>query len=174
MGPSHQAAFRNMAPSHSTVRPVLLWVPATSQGPTRWLRRTLVSNRMQEKSSYSPLGYSSPSVFAKGWLQGQACVCVCVYTHTYICMVFPGGSVVKNLPTMQETWVRSLSQEDHLQKEMANPLQYLCLGNPMDRGAWWVTVHRVTKELDMTYMYICVCVCVCVCIYIYKERERHA
>ena len=31
-----------------------------------------------------------------------------------------------------------------------NPLQYSCLGNPMDRGAWWVTVHGVTKELDTT------------------------
>ena len=31
-----------------------------------------------------------------------------------------------------------------------NPLQYSCLGNPMDRGAWWATVHGVTKELDMT------------------------
>jgi len=31
-----------------------------------------------------------------------------------------------------------------------NPLQYSCLGNPMDRGAWQATVHGVTKELDMT------------------------
>ena len=36
-----------------------------------------------------------------------------------------------------------------------NPLQYSCLGNPMDRGAWWATVQRVgkewvTKELDAT------------------------
>ena len=31
-----------------------------------------------------------------------------------------------------------------------NPLQYSFLGNPMDRGAWWATVHAVTKELDMT------------------------
>ena len=30
-----------------------------------------------------------------------------------------------------------------------NPLQYSCLENPMDRGAWWVTVHGVT-ELDTT------------------------
>ena len=30
-----------------------------------------------------------------------------------------------------------------------NPLQYPCLGNPMDRGAWWATVHEVTKESDM-------------------------
>ena len=27
-----------------------------------------------------------------------------------------------------------------------NPLQYFCLGNPMDRGAWLVTVHGVTKS----------------------------
>ena len=28
---------------------------------------------------------------------------------------------------------------------MHNLLQYLCLKNPMDRGAWWALVHRVTK-----------------------------
>ena len=27
-----------------------------------------------------------------------------------------------------------------------NPLQYSCLGNPMDRGAWWAAVHGVTKS----------------------------
>ena len=31
-----------------------------------------------------------------------------------------------------------------------NPLQYSCLENPMDRGAWWATVHGVVKELDTT------------------------
>ena len=31
-----------------------------------------------------------------------------------------------------------------------NPLQYSCLGNPMDRGAWQATVHVVTKESDTT------------------------
>ena len=29
-----------------------------------------------------------------------------------------------------------------------NAVQYFCLGNPMDRGAWWATVHRVGKESD--------------------------
>ena len=47
---------------------------------------------------------------------------------------FPGGSVVKNLRTMQETQVRCLDGEDPLEKEMAN-LQYSCLGKLMDRGA---------------------------------------
>ena len=31
-----------------------------------------------------------------------------------------------------------------------NPLQYSCLGNPTDRGAWRATVHGVAKELDTT------------------------
>ena len=31
-----------------------------------------------------------------------------------------------------------------------NPLQYSCLGNPMDRGAWHATVHGVEKESDKT------------------------
>ena len=35
-------------------------------------------------------------------------------------------------------------------KESGNPLQYSCLGNSMDRGAWWATVHGIAKELDMT------------------------
>ena len=34
-------------------------------------------------------------------------------------MGFPGGSEVKNLPAVQETWVQSLGQEDPLEKEMA-------------------------------------------------------
>ena len=40
---------------------------------------------------------------------------------------------VKNLPSMQETWVQSLGWEDSLGKEMAT--QYSCLENPMDSGA---------------------------------------
>ena len=36
--------------------------------------------------------------------------------------------------------------EDPLEKDMhGNPLQYSCLENPMDRGAWWATVHGVTR-----------------------------
>ena len=51
---------------------------------------------------------------------------------------------------MQETQVQSLGLEDPLEKENGNPLQYSCMENPMDRGAWQETVHGVTKELDMS------------------------
>ena len=54
--------------------------------------------------------------------------------------------MVRNPPAMRETWVRSLGQEDPLGEGMATPLQYSCLENPMDRGAWRVTVHGVTKS----------------------------
>ena len=33
-----------------------------------------------------------------------------------------------------------------MEKEMANPLQYSCLENSMDRAAWWATVHGVAKS----------------------------
>ena len=60
---------------------------------------------------------------------------------------FPGGSVVKNLPAMQETQVQFLGQEDPLEQGMAGcPLQYSWLSDPMDRGAWQAAVYKVTKS----------------------------
>ena len=39
---------------------------------------------------------------------------------------------------------------------IGNPLQYSCLENPMDRGAWWTIVHGVAEELDMIeHTYTC-------------------
>ena len=37
-----------------------------------------------------------------------------------------------------------------LREGNGSPLQYSCLGNPQDRGAWRATVYAVKKELDMT------------------------
>ena len=47
---------------------------------------------------------------------------------------------------MQETRVRSLGREDPLEEGVGNPLQYSCLKNATDRGAWWVMIHEVTKS----------------------------
>ena len=60
-------------------------------------------------------------------------------------MDLPVAQTVKNLHAMQETWVRFLGQKDPLEKGMTHPLQYSCLENPMDRGAWQATVHVVAK-----------------------------
>ena len=51
---------------------------------------------------------------------------------------------------MQDTRVQSLGQEDPLEKEMANPLLYSCLENPVDREAWQAVVHGIVRESDTT------------------------
>ena len=56
---------------------------------------------------------------------------------------------VKHLLALWETWVRSLVQEDPLEKGMATHSSS-CLEKPMDRGAWQATVHGATEELDTT------------------------
>ena len=58
------------------------------------------------------------------------------------------AQLVKNLPAMWETRVRSLGWEDSQGEGNGNPLQYSCLGNLMDRGAWWATVPWGHKESD--------------------------
>ena len=56
------------------------------------------------------------------------------------------AQTVKNLPAMQETWVRSLGWEDLLEEDMATHSSILAWRIPTDRGAWWATVHGVTKS----------------------------
>ena len=50
----------------------------------------------------------------------------------------------------RERQVLSVGWKDPLEKEIGNQIQYFCLGNPMDRVAWWNTVHEVAEESDMT------------------------
>ena len=53
---------------------------------------------------------------------------------------------VKNLPAMQEIWVRFLGWEDPLEEGMATHSSILAWRIPMDRGAWWAMVHGVEKS----------------------------
>ena len=55
------------------------------------------------------------------------------------------AQMVKNLPAIEETQVPSLGQEDPLEEGTGTPLQYSCLENPMDRGAWKATVHGIAR-----------------------------
>jgi len=47
---------------------------------------------------------------------------------------------------MQQTWVQSLSLEDPLEDRMAICSSILAWRIPMDRGAWWITVHGVANS----------------------------
>jgi len=61
---------------------------------------------------------------------------------------FLGGSVVKNLPANAGDAGSIPRSGRPLGEVNGNPLQYFCLGNPMDRRAWWATDHGFEKELD--------------------------
>ena len=58
---------------------------------------------------------------------------------------FPGGSVVDNSPANAGDEGLSPGSGSSPEGGNGNPPQSFCLENPMDRGAWWATVHRITK-----------------------------
>ena len=61
-------------------------------------------------------------------------------------MGFPDDSVVKNLPAIagDSGLIPGLGRSPGEGND--NPLQFFCLGNPMDRGAWQATVHGVAES----------------------------
>ena len=64
-------------------------------------------------------------------------------------MGFPGGSVVKNPPANAgDTGDKGLIPGSGKSpgEENGNPVQYSCLNNPVDNGAWWATVHGIAKS----------------------------
>ena len=74
--------------------------------------------------------------------------------------LFPGGSVVKNLPAnardagdpgLIPEWGRSPGGGN------GNPLQHSCQENPMNRGAWWATVHSAPKSQARLNTHACTC-----------------
>ena len=64
----------------------------------------------------------------------------------YFITTFPGGSMVKNLCQCKRCWIPGSGRSP--EEGNGNPLQYPCLGNPVDRGDWQSTVHEVIKESD--------------------------
>ena len=59
---------------------------------------------------------------------------------------FPGGSVVKNQPANAGDIGLIPGSGRCPEEGNGNSLQYSCLGNPKDRGAWQATVHGVKKS----------------------------
>ena len=65
-------------------------------------------------------------------------------------MGFPSGLVVKNPPANAGDTGLIPGLGRFPRGGNGNPFQYSYLENPMDRGAWWATVHKVTKESNTT------------------------
>ena len=69
-----------------------------------------------------------------------------IIVEVIILRVFLGGSIVKTPPVSAEDVSLITGSRKYLREGNGNPLQYSCLGNPMDRGAWLATVHGVTNS----------------------------
>ena len=59
---------------------------------------------------------------------------------------FPGGSVLKNSPAKAGDVGLIPGLGRLLRKGNGKPLLYSCLGNPIDKGFWWATVHGAAKS----------------------------
>ena len=65
------------------------------------------------------------------------------------------AQLVKNLPAIWETWVRSLGWDDPLEKGKATYSSILDWRIPMDKGALWATVHGVAKsQTQLNYFHV--------------------
>ena len=85
----------------------------------------------------------------KGGINWEIWMDMLIHVPVYMKWGFPGGLVVKNSPANagDARDVGSIPGSGRYPGEgNGNPLQYSCLGNPMDRGAWWATVHVVAKS----------------------------
>ena len=69
-----------------------------------------------------------------------------VYMHTYIQLGFHGGSDSKESACNAGDLGLIPGSGRSPGEGNGNPLQYSCLENSMDGGAWWVTVHEVAKH----------------------------
>ena len=72
--------------------------------------------------------------------------CFSEMSITILSLAFLGGAAVKNLPANAGDvgLISGLGRSPGERND--NPLQYSCLGNPMERGAWRAIVHAVAKE----------------------------
>ena len=68
------------------------------------------------------------------------------WLHHLLAVCFPGGSDDKESACSAGDLGSILGLGRSPGAGNGNPLQYSCLKNPMDRGAWWTTVHGVTKS----------------------------
>ena len=77
---------------------------------------------------------------------------ICLVRTTFITSYKPlwattvGGSVVKSPPANAENIGSTPDPGRSPAEKNGNPLPYSCLGNSMDRGVWWATVHGVAKS----------------------------
>ena len=103
-----------------------------------------------EKFLFSSLAHFLIGSFLFLELSFRSCLYIFEINSLSVASFAIGASLVaqrlKRLPAMRETWIQSLGREDPLEKGNVNRLQYSCLENPRDRGAWYAAVYGVTQS----------------------------
>ena len=106
-----------------------------------WLYKALgVPSSSARKESSCNAGDSS-SIPGLGWSPGEGIHYPFQYSWTSLV-----AKTVKNLPSVWETWVQSLAWEDPLEESLTTYSSILAWRILINRGAWWATVHGVTKS----------------------------
>ena len=143
------------------IRPWVLACRWTSREPKYWLHITV-----------SWFMYTFPpyySIFPKIHILKKGRFCLLNFSHSYgPCLSallsavtfylyssaglrgFPGGSDGKESACNGGDMGSILGSGRSAGEGNGNPLQYYCLGSPIDRGAWWAIVHGVAKESNST------------------------
>ena len=103
---------------------------------------------MSPFSQTAPSFYSQP--FIKPYTPHLHCYSKSFHCHEPFTFIVPGGTVVKNLPANQSRRYKRYGFDPWVSRKSCgvgsgNPFWYSCLKNSMNRGAWWATVHGVTK-----------------------------
>ena len=97
--------------------------------------------------------------FAFSLFSAHICMCVCMCMHVCVSMGFPWWLSGKYPPANVED-ARDMGSILGSGRSPGvgngNPLQYSCLGNPVERRSWWATVHGVTKS--QTHKHMCLCI----------------
>ena len=114
-----------------------------------WVRKIPWSRKWQPTLVFLPRKFHGLRILVGYRPWGHKGSDTSVQLSTLSQLGFPGGSVVKSLPANAGDAgdTSSIPGTGRFPGGgNGNLLQYFCLGNPMDRGAWWATVHRVAKS----------------------------
>ena len=153
--------------STRSLEPVSLMSPALAGGfftistsweaPIKGYQRLQINSQMKRYSEWHPKqrSFSPHGAWNLAWWHLELFLFSSVealqkgpksYPSGFYGGCFPGGSEDKASPCNAGDWGSIPGLGRSPGEGNGNPLQYSCLENPMDRGAWWATVHGVAKN----------------------------
>ena len=134
---------KEMATHSSTIAWKIPWTWKRLVGFSPWGCKEL---DMTEQLHFTSLCYC---LLVKSLCRGRRITCAFYYFNASLKAHYGASLVaqtVKNLPAVQETWVRLLGWEDPLEKGMATHSSILAWRIPRTGGVWWAIVQRVRHE----------------------------